>query len=208
MKKIILAILLASTTFSSWLAADEIILEKYHRYSGNSTREFYDLHYSALGYINKLISSMTNQLVNNKDFNDIKNPAIAVTSFVNRRNFEVTSELSDLLSENLIHEIQVRGFKVMDFKLMEGIKVSKDGDFIFSRDVDKLRKKINVDYVLTGTYSSYEKGTLINARIVDLKTQLILSTAQIMIPSYVSNHLKVYPKKIADFYPNMMELSK
>lgn len=208
MKKIILAILLASTTFSSWLAADEIILEKYHRYSGNSTREFYDLHYSALGYINKLISSMTNQLVNNKDFNDIKNPAIAVTSFVNRRNFEVTSELSDLLSENLIHEIQVRGFKVMDFKLMEGIKVSKDGDFIFTRDVDKLRKKINVDYVLTGTYSSYEKGTLINARIVDLKTQLILSTAQIMIPSYVSNHLKVYPKKIADFYPNMMELSK
>jgi TolB-like protein len=205
MKNITILFLLASISVSS-LFSNEILIEKYHRNQGQSSRALEDIHYSALGYVNQLISSMTNQLVNNKDFQDIKNPAIATTSFVSLNNFKVTSELSNLISENLTHEMQIRGFKVIDFKVMENIEVTPNGDYLFSRDVEKLRKKLNVDYALSGTYSSYRSGIMINARIIDMKTQIILSTAQIMIPRYVLDHITPYPRKLADFYPNMIEL--
>lgn len=207
MKKLI-AIITMVLALGASLFAKEVLIEKYHVDRGESRRAYSDIHYSAIGYLNQLFSSMTNQLVNNKDFQDIKRPTIATTSFVNLKDFAMTNEVSNLLSENLTHEMQIRGFKVIDYKLMGNIKITPEGDFVFSRDVDQLKQKITVDYVLTGTYSSYKGGVLINARIIDMKTQIILSSAQILIPHYVMQHLNPYPKKIADFYPNVIELSK
>lgn len=207
MKKILLGFLLIMTSMSSLMASD-IIVQKYHNNAGQSINVNNDVRYNALGYLNQLLSSMTNQLIANKDFFNIKNPTIAITTFVNLNNFKSTAEISNLISEDLIHEMQVRGFKVIDFKAMKNINITKDGDFVFSRNIEKLRKKINVDYILSGTYCDYKSGLMLNARIVDLKTQIILSTAQIMIPRHLTKYLKPYKQKIADFYPNIIELSK
>jgi len=149
---------------------------------------------------------MSDQLTNNKDFQDIEKPTIAVTSFVCLQNFKATSPLSNVISENLIHELQIRGFKIVDFKTMESVKVDARGDFLFSRDVAKLRKSLNINYALTGTYVEYREGMVVNARIIDLNTHIILSTAQILIPRHTVKHLIPRRSNIIDFKPHKVNL--
>ncbi len=117
--------------------------------------------------INKLVSNLSSQLTANKNFENLQDSAIAITSFVSLDNLKATSRLSNILSENLIHEMQVRGYKVIDFKTMEKITIDSRGDFLFTRDIAKLRSELNIDYALTGTYVKYRSGTVVNARIID-----------------------------------------
>jgi TolB-like protein len=104
--------------------------------------------------------------------------------------------------------MQVRGYKIIDFKTMENIVIDKKGDFLFSRDLSKLRKSLNVDYALTGTYVDYKNGTVINARIIDLRTHIILSTAQILIPKHIVKRASLKEHRIPSFKPNTILLSK
>ena len=90
---------------------------------------------------------------------------------------------------------------------MNNIKIDEKGDFLFSRDVTKLRSTLNVDYALTGTYTEYRKGTVVNARIINLKTHVVLSSAQVMIPRRVAKRISKI-QTIPNFTPNTITLSK
>ena len=194
MKKILLT-LIASLTISLSLQASQDV--KYIQSS-----------YNDAGKINQLVSTLSDQLTLNKNFNNITDPVIAITSFVCLENFKATTRLSNILSENLIHEMQVRGYKVIDFKMMEKIKIDKDGDFLFSRDVEKLRKTLNINYALTGTYTEYKDGTVINARIIDLKSHIVLSTGQVFIPKQTLRRINRGTHAMVDFMTNNVALSK
>ncbi len=146
--------------------------------------------------INELVASISSQLTKNKNFKNLQESAIAITSFVSLDNLKSTTRLSNILSENLIHEMQVGGYKVIDFKTMEKIKIDSRGDFLFSRDVAKLRSELNIDYALTGTYVKYRSGTLVNARIIDLKTHVVLSSAQVLIPTRVAKRVSSVKSEI------------
>jgi len=158
--------------------------------------------------INRLVSSLSSQLTQNKNFVNINDSAIAITSFVCLDNLKATSRLSNILSESLIHEMQVRGYKVIDFKTMDKIKIDSRGDFLFSRDITKLRNELNIDYALTGTYVKYRKGTVINARIIDLKTHVVLSSAQDLIPTRVVKRISSVGSQIPTLKQNTVLLSK
>lgn len=162
---------------------------------------------SDAGIMNELVSTLSSQLTQNKDFVNIGTSAIAITSFVSLEDLKSTSRLSNILSENLIHEMQIRGYRVIDFKTMNNIKIDEKGDFLFSRDVTKLRSTLNVDYALTGTYTEYRKGTVVNARIINLKTHVVLSSAQVMIPRRVAKRISKI-QTIPNFTPNTITLSK
>lgn len=149
--------------------------------------------------VNQLVSALSDQLTLNKNFSNIEKLIIAITSFVSLDDLTSTSRLSNILSENLIHEMQIRGYKVIDFKIMDNIKIDTRGDFLFSRDVAKLRKSLNIDYALTGTYTKYKTGTVINARIINLKTHIVLSTAQVFIPRRVAKRISAIKHKIPNF---------
>ena len=82
------------------------------------------------------------------------------------------------LAENMMHEMHVRGFGVVDFKTRETLKVKTSGDFVFSRDINELKKQYNIHYFLSGTISRNVDGAVINARLVQADTSLIVSTAQ------------------------------
>ncbi len=193
MKKLLLTLIL-SLGLSVSLAAEHV------KYVNSS--------YTDAGKINQLVSSMSDQLTLNKNFTNISAPVIAITSFVCLEDFGVTTRLSNILSENFIHEMQVRGYKVIDFKMMEKIKIDKKGDFLFSRDVEKLRKTLNINYALTGTYTDYRDGTVINARIINLKTHIVLSTAQVFIPKQTLRRITRSSNKMVDFKSNTISLSK
>ncbi|MEA1919282.1 MAG: FlgO family outer membrane protein [Campylobacterota bacterium] len=196
MKHVLLSLLLVGSTFNVVASAESV--NNYYVPVGNVSTD--------AGMINQLVSALANQLTKNKDFGDIRKSTIAITSFVSLDDLQKTSKFGNIVSENLIHDMQVRGYKVIDYKTMANLKIDANGDFIFSRNIDDLKKKLNIDYVLTGTYSEYSKGTVLNARVIDLNTQVVLSSAQIFVPQRVLK--SIYRHEILDFQPHTISLSK
>ncbi len=147
--------------------------------------------YSNAGLLNNVVKFLADQLSKNKDFANISNSKVAITSFVSVQDLKETNKLGNLISEHLIHDMQIRGFKVVDYKTMPSIEVGTRGDYIFSRSIDDLKKDIALNYILTGTYSYYSDGVTLNARIIDLKTNIVVSTAQAFLPKSSLRYIKV-----------------
>jgi TolB-like protein len=135
------------------------------------------------GTLNQVLSFIANQIANNQSIPDPSQTRIAVGSFVNLANFDEADKLGIAVGENLMHEMHVRGFGVVDFKAREAIKVRPSGDFVFSRDIADLRRSYNIHYFLSGTIARNADGAVINARLVQTDTSLVVSTAQGFIPN-------------------------
>jgi len=143
-----------------------------------------------IGYLNSNIIFLADQLLRNMDVDQKEYPVI-VTTFVNLNNFKETSDLGRLLKENLVHELQIRGWKVIDINYMPKIKINKNGEFVLTRDMKNLVKKYKVASILVGTYAIADNAVIVNARIINAKNGIILSTGQFEIPlSYVASLLK------------------
>jgi TolB-like protein len=93
-----------------------------------------------------------------------------------------------------VHEVHKFGLPVVDFKTTDFFRISNDGDYIFSRDYMELRTDIPVDYVLSGTMTKHQKGYLINARIVGMKSKAVVASAQGLIPNYVIKSIQATQK--------------
>ena len=138
---------------------------------------------TASATLNQVTTFMANQLANNRDIKNVSDSLIAVASFVNLNNLDETNKLGMELAENMMHEMHVRGFGVVDFKTREALKVKANGDFVFSRDINELKKQYNIHYFLSGTISRNVDGAVINARLVQADTSLVVSTAQAFLGS-------------------------
>ncbi len=132
--------------------------------------------------ITEIVAEMANQIManDNSSFGDVP---VTVTSFVDLDTLEDTNWLGQQIAESFIHELHQRGLSVLEFKATGNIKVTKQGDYVFSRDWKALRKRIPVYRILTGTMSKAENGVLLNARIINMQTQLVEATAQGHVPN-------------------------
>ena len=133
--------------------------------------------------LNHLVSELADRLFQTKlSGGSILNP-IAVASFVNLNTLENTNWLGQQIAEDMIHELHRRGEVVLDYKVTGSIKVTPEGDFIFSRDWTELAKRVPVSRILTGTLVRNDQGVVVNARILSLKTHMVEATAQAFIPT-------------------------
>ena len=121
---------------------------------------------SASNTLNQVSSFLATQLARNRDIKNVSDSRIAVASFVNMTSLDETDRLGMTLAENLMHEMYVRGFGVVDFKARDHVKVRSNGDFVFSRDVAELRRNHNIHYFLAGTVARNGDGVVINARLI------------------------------------------
>ncbi len=136
----------------------------------------------SLHVLKRQISLLANNLFKNATFKPITG-SVVITTIQNLNNLKQTNDLGRLISECLIHELQIRGFQIKDIRMVPEIVASpKKGEFILTRNPQKLKKEIDVNYLLTGTYSVADEGVVINIRLLDLKTGLVVSTAQTIIP--------------------------
>ena len=133
--------------------------------------------------LNKLVSELADRLFQTKLAGGSSVSPIAVASFVNLGTLETSNWLGQQLAEDFVHELHRRGEIVFDYKVTGSTKVPPGGDFVFRRDWTELAKRVAVSRVLTGTMSRNEKGIVINARIVSLKTHMVEATAQGFVPS-------------------------
>lgn len=137
--------------------------------------------------INRLVTNLADQLVDNIISTPQNDYPIAITSFVNLDDLNNTNWLGHTLSESFIHELTVRKIPVLDYKTTGHLSVTQDGDYVFTRDWTKLKKELPVNRILTGTMSRNGEGVMLNLRIIDVASGFVESTAQGIVP----NHLLV-----------------
>lgn len=132
------------------------------------------------GAFNSRVIFLADQLFRNKK--TLPDKPIMITSFLNLDNLSETNPLGRLIAEALIHEMQVRNFRVIDFRLTEKLFLTESSEVFLSRDPKRIKEKYEAAYVLTGSYTKTRNGWFINARIIDLSTSEVVSSAQAIIP--------------------------
>ena len=162
------------------------LLDKKHKYLKK-------VEYNPATELNNIAKFLSNQLTLNKEIKNVSNVTMAITSFVDVTDLKSTNKLGIMLSETLIHDMQIRGYKVIDYKTMDTVKINRKGDFTFSRNILELTRNHDVQYFLTGTLTGLKNGIIVNARLINSKTKIVISTAQAFIPTYfVRNLLSEY----------------
>ncbi len=134
--------------------------------------------------INDVVKGLAYQMLESSAFVNAKTP-VAVASFVNLNDLESTNWLGNQLAESFVHELQRHGLVIVDFKTTGHIRVTKEGDYVFSRDWKELPERQIIDYVVAGTMMEQENGILINARMIGMQSKVVVATAQSFIPSWV-----------------------
>ncbi|KJF98225.1 FlgO family outer membrane protein [Photobacterium leiognathi] len=132
--------------------------------------------------VDYFVEGLANQLVTSNQYLTASTP-LAVTSFVDLQDMTETNWLGNVVSENFMYQMQQRGFTVVDYKSTGVIKVTNDGDFSISRNWRELASQQPVDYVLTGTMLRQSGGVLVNARIIGMRSNVVIATAQGFLPA-------------------------
>jgi TolB-like protein len=115
---------------------------------------------------------------------------IVVASFVHLdSSLQNTDTLGIQLAESFINELQQIGLPVADHKLMGVLDVNDKGDFAFSRNIGQFYNEVNIGYVLTGTMLKNSRGLVINARLINFRTNTVVASTSKFLPNIVINNL-------------------
>lgn len=117
--------------------------------------------------------------------NTVKNvvfPKVAIASFYDTDTYQDAGTLGRELSEFFVHELNKRGVGVFEYKLTGKIAVTKEGEYIMSRDYTKLGRKAMVSHILSGSITRNDDGVVLVARIVNIQDQTVLGSATGFIP--------------------------
>ena len=145
--------------------------------------------------INDVVKGLAYQMLESSAFVNAKTP-VAVASFVNLKDLESTNWLGNQIAENFVHELQRHGLVVIDFKTTGHIRVTKEGDYIFSRDWKELPERQIIDYVVAGTMMEQEDGILVNARMIGIQSRVVVATAQSFIPLWALGEEKSHSENV------------
>ncbi len=135
----------------------------------------------AAANFNARIIFMADQLERNLNRKNFSNTFI-VTSFANLNKLSETTSFGRLVAENLIHELQVRKWQLFEVRLTKDIIINESGEFSLSRDIKRLKDQYKISGIVTGTYSVTGNSIIVNARVVDINSGIVISSAQANMP--------------------------
>jgi TolB-like protein len=108
---------------------------------------------------------------------------LIVCSFVDLKKLSRTSSLGRYVAEQLMVELQQQGYSVVELRKGTGVLVQeKRGEFGLSRDPAQLREDAAAAAMLTGTYTVTGEQVILNARIMDNRSAVLLASATAIIP--------------------------
>jgi len=136
---------------------------------------------STVGRFNARMIFLADQIERNAERKSLSNTFI-VTSFVNLNKLSETTPFGRLVAENIIHELQVRKWQVFEVRLTKDIVINETGEFSLSRDIKKLRDQYKIGGIVAGTYSVSGGHIIVNTRVIDINTGLVVSSGQIHMP--------------------------
>lgn len=144
----------------------------------------------------KAMSSMplyayTNNLANqlhSGEAGKIRNASVAVMSFTmatdlgQKTAMQQNSGLSQQIQESLITQLTQRGYSMVEHRLSNAINVSENHEDMLTRNLNDLRTRQNIDYVILGTITRQEHANIVNARLVNVLNGQIVSAAFTEVP--------------------------
>jgi len=132
---------------------------------------------TSAGAFNSSIIFIAEQLDRNLSA-EAKSKPVIVATFTDLDDLTQSTKLGRLSSESLGHELQLRGWPVVDVLLTKNLIINPTGQFSLSRDVNLLRSSYPSANMVVGTYSTSPDGVVVNVRIVDIATGVMISSAQ------------------------------
>ncbi|WP_214000107.1 FlgO family outer membrane protein [Arsukibacterium sp.] len=93
--------------------------------------------------------------------------------------------LGNALAERFLQQMPRYGITMVDHKLTGGIKLTAQGDAVFSNRAGQVAANQQIDYILSGTVQQNQRGAQVNVRIMHLKNKTILASASQFIPQFV-----------------------
>ncbi|MGN1280648.1 MAG: FlgO family outer membrane protein [Succinivibrio sp.] len=109
-------------------------------------------------------------------------PKVAVTSFVDTDTYEDAGYLGRAMAEMFVHELDRRGIGVFEYKLTGAISITKDGEFVFSRNWKKVARQAMVKHILAGTLTRNDSGIVVVGRVINMATSTVVGSATGFIP--------------------------
>jgi len=154
--------------------------------TGSIVQHFKPINFKLISdYVEQMVMDMQKSLSGQK----IHYP-VAVASFVNLdSSLNNTNPLGNQIAEAFITELQKAGVPVVDHRITGAIKVTQNGDFVFSRNSNEYKSTQKIGYVVSGTMIKSDNGIIINARIVGLKSNLIIASSKMVLPNLLVNRI-------------------
>jgi TolB-like protein len=136
-------------------------------------------------HVEKLIRQLlsTSQLIDKT--NTVAVGTILPTTHSNGESLPSHLALGLQIQESLMTFATQAGFKVIEYKTMPNIRISKQSDKMLSRQVNELNPTISADYFLTGTYTLQESSTIVNIRLIQIPENIVLAAATDYVPNDV-----------------------
>ncbi|MFQ6370292.1 FlgO family outer membrane protein [Shewanella sp. YIC-542] len=133
---------------------------------------------------------LAQQLVQSGDDANRQLPLLVATP-VMVEDLQSSDKLAAQLQQGLMTQMQQAGFTLVDLNVADAVRVTPTGDFLLSRDWQKVPANIEVAQVLVSTVSKSRTGLLINSRIVLLSGNQVVASAQLYVsqqalPEYVA----------------------
>ncbi len=125
----------------------------------------------------KLISELSRQLTQSVPPGTNPGPVLVV-NFVDLSQLHCTSRFGELTAERLRNLLMQAGWHMLEPRTGLKIKIEKDkGPYILSDQTKDLAQKIHCTAVLVGTYLFHQGTISINARLVAVPSNSVLSAA-------------------------------
>jgi len=105
---------------------------------------------------------------------------IAVTTFVEIDNLYQSSTFGRILAEQLISELSMRGYNVIEIRMSDAVQIIEDqGELGLSRENNVIRGNQDISGLVVGTYAVSPNRVYVNSRLIDPKSSGILSVGSV-----------------------------
>jgi TolB-like protein len=128
-----------------------------------------------VGYLGLPVRQIADQLQASLINKGIKTLPIAIGGFVDLAQAEHRRSLGDELAEGFFHELQGRGYNLIDHRALAFANRDEQEQELSLADYYRRHR---VSYVLGGSYSVNSSGVTVNARLLDTITHQVVATGQ------------------------------
>ncbi len=133
---------------------------------------------------------------------------IMKTSLVDIDNMEQTSTFGRYLGDQIGDDFSQYGYKVIETKLRKSSLAMKKkrGEFILSRDTQKVAKNNQVQAVISGTYCQGSRYVYISVKIISTQDRSVLSSCDLKVRKYPTIRRLIKTDNYSDKSPSEKEL--
>ncbi len=150
--------------------------KRYHELPAFASYPVYDVYNNSVGRFKT--SYLADQI--HAYFRGNVSGPIAIASFVDVDRLYGSSTFGRLLTEQLISELSMRGYNVIELRQSSALQVAMgEGEFALSRELELMQQEQDIAGIVVGTYAVSPIRVYVNARIVDPSTALVISAGSV-----------------------------